>query len=299
VTLDGLIVPVATLFTDDGEVDYGKNARFVRDLADARVDHLFLLGSLGEFPSITDQERPKLLEATIDSIPGRADAWIGCGAPSNRQAVRYAAEAESAGAAVIVAVPPYYLRPSPAEVDRYYRAIRAAVEIPLLAYNIPARVGYPLAPAALHALYRDGIIAGTKDTSGSLDSVVSFLRGAPAGFVVFPGDDALVRESIEAGAQGAVMGIANVVPKLCVALVASSRAQDARRAIELQELASALVEVTRAGPFPSVVKFLAAHLRHAAVGYRAPYGPLSPDEQRTVLDRLEPLRERLAPFLGA
>jgi 4-hydroxy-tetrahydrodipicolinate synthase len=298
VTLDGLTVPVATQFTADGELDYGRNARFVRDLADAKVDHLFILGSLGEFPSITEEERPKLLEATIDSIPGKADAWIGCGAPSTRQAVRYASDAEMAGAAVIVAVPPYYLHPSTAEIDRYYRAIGAALSIPLLAYNIPSLVGYALVPAQLHGLYRDGVIAGTKDTSGSLASVKSFLDGAPEGFTVLPGDDALVLEAIEAGAHGAVMGVANIVPKLCVALVAAARAHDAGRARQLQDLVTALVEVTRVGPFPSVDKFLAAQLRHAEVGYRAPYDPLSPEEERAVLARLEPLRDRLAPFLG-
>lgn len=298
-SLEGLIVPVATQFTEDGELDYGKNARFVRDLADAKVDHLFILGSLGEFPSITDEERPKLLEATIDSIPGKADAWIGCGAPSTRQAVRYATDAEATGAAAIVAVPPYYLHPSPAEIDRYYRAIREAIGIPLLAYNIPSLVGYALAPAQLHALYRAGVIAGTKDTSGSLASVTSFLHDAPEGFVVFPGDDSLVLESFAAGATGAVMGLANIVPKLCVALVGAARGHDTARARELQDLVTALVEVTRAGTFPSVDKFLAAQLRHADVGYRAPYDPLEPEEERAVLDRLDPLRERLDPFLGA
>jgi 4-hydroxy-tetrahydrodipicolinate synthase len=296
-SLDGLIVPAATQFDGNGDLDPGRNARFVRDLADARVDHLFLLGSLGEFPSVTDAERARLLEATIDSIPGRADAWIGCGAPSTRQAVRHATEAESAGAAAVVAVPPYYLHPSSAAIDRYYRAIRAAVGIPLLAYNIPSLVGYALPPAQLHRLYRDGVISGTKDTSGSLASVQAFLQDAPEGFVVLPGDDSLVVDAIAAGAHGAVMGIANIVPKLCVELVASARGGAPARAAELQALVTELVGVVRAGPFPSVHKFLAAQLRHADVGYRAPYDPITPDEERIVLGRLEPLRARLAPFL--
>jgi dihydrodipicolinate synthase/N-acetylneuraminate lyase len=296
--LEGLVVPVPTLFTDRGDLDPGKNARFVRDLAAAKVDHLFVLGSLGEFPSVSDEERARLLEATIDSIPGRADAWVGCGAPSTRQAVRYATDAEAAGAAVIVAVPPYYLHPVAGAIDRYYRAIRAAIGIPLLAYNIPSLVGYALDPARLHGLYRDRVIAGVKDTSGAIESVASFLKGAPAGFVVFPGDDALVAESVARGSTGAVMGLGNIVPKLCVELVAAARGGDAARVTELHALVSALVEVTRAGPFPSTVKFLAALLRHAEVGYRAPYDPLTAEEEHAVLERLEPLRARLAPFLG-
>ncbi len=296
-SLDGLVAPVATMFGDEGELDPGRNARFVRDLADARVDHLFLLGSLGEFPSITDEERARLLEATIDSIPGRADAWIGCGAPSTRQAIRYAAEAEGAGAAALVAVPPYYLHPTPAAIDRYYRAVRATISVPLLAYNIPSLVGYSLAPAQLHALFRDGIIAGTKDTSGSLESVRAFLDGAPEGFCVLPGDDGLVAESIALGATGAVMGTANAVPALGVELVAAARHGDRARASELQQLVRELVDVSRAAPFPSNLKFLAAELRGAVVGYRSPYDPLAPEEQAAVRARLAPIRDRLGPFL--
>lgn len=296
--LDGLVVPVPTLFTDAGDLDVGRNARYARGLADARVDHLFVLGSLGEFPGVTDEERPWLSEAVIDAVAGTGtDTWIGCGAPSTRQAVRYAQQAEAQGAAVIVAVPPYYLHPSPAAIDRYFRAIRAAIGVPLLAYNIPALVGYALTPELLHRLYEDGVIAGTKDTSGTLDSVRAFLRGAPTGFVVLPGDDGLVAASIAEGAPGAVMGTANLVPRLGVELVREARAGHSSRAIELQALVDAVVDVIRAGPFPSVDKFLAAELRRADVGYRAPYDPLSAAEASAVLARLDPLRERLRPFL--
>jgi 4-hydroxy-tetrahydrodipicolinate synthase len=297
-SLEGLAVPVPTLFNSEGELDPGKNARFVRDLSDAKVDHLFLLGSVGEFPSVTDVERARLYEAVIDSVTGKADAWVGCGAPSTRQAVRYAEEAESVGAAALVAVPPYYLHPTMSAVDRYYRAIHEAVKIPLLAYNIPSLVGYALPPQLLHEWFRAGVISGAKDTGGSLASIEGMLSGAPEGFVLLPGDDMWASAAIERGAKGAVMGVANVAPKLCVALVSAARAHEQTRARELQALVDELAEAIRAGPFPSTIKFLAANLRKAEVGYRAPYDPLTPEEETAVVDRLGPLRERLAPFLG-
>jgi 4-hydroxy-tetrahydrodipicolinate synthase len=298
VTLDGLVVPTPTLFTDDGALDLGRNAKFARGLADAKVDHLFVLGSLGEFPSVTDAERPRLTEVVVESVAGKTDVWVGCGAPSTRQAVAYAEEAETIGAAAIVAVPPYYLHPSPAAVERYYRSIRAAVTVPLLAYNIPSLVGYALPAPLLHDLGREGVLAGAKDTSGSLASVEVFLTGAPEGFAVFPGDDSFASAAIARGARGAVMGIANVAPKLCVDLVAAARAADRARASELQSLVDALVEVGRAAPFPSNVKFLASELRGSEVGYRAPYDALTPAEASAVRERLSKLRDRLSPFLG-
>ena len=297
-TLDGLVVPVATLFADDGSLDPGRNARFARALSEAKIDHLFVLGSLGEFPSLTDEERTRLQEVVIESAAGTTDVWVGCGAPSTRQAVRYAESAEAAGAAAVVAVPPYYLHPPLPAVERYYRAIRAAVSVPVLAYNIPSLVGYALPPFLVHALSREGTIVGVKDTSGSLASVSSFLEGAPPGLAVFPGDDSLASAAIARGAKGAVMGIANVVPRLCVALVRAARSGEQGPAEELQRLVDELVEVSRAGPFPSTDKFLAAQLWGAEVGYRAPYEALSAEERAHVLERLEPLRGQLGPFLG-
>lgn len=296
--LEGLSVPVPTLFTSDGAIDAGRNASFARNLSDAHVDHLFVLGSLGEFPSITAAERGPLVDVVVESAAGKTDAWVGCGAPSTAQAVAFAEQAEGIGAAALVAVPPYYLRPSMNAVDHYYRALREAVTVPLLAYNIPSLVGYALPPTLVHALARDGVLAGIKDTAGSLESVSAFLTGAPEGFAVFPGDDGLASAAIERGAAGAVMGMANIAPKLCVELVSTARRGDRARAQELQSLVDRLVEVARSGPFPSTDKFLAAHLRGAEVGYRAPYEPLTRPEEASVLARLEPLRPLLAPFLG-
>jgi 4-hydroxy-tetrahydrodipicolinate synthase len=194
-------------------------------------------------------------------------------------------------------VPPYYLHPAPAAIDRYYRAIHAAVKVPVLAYNIPSLVGYALDPKMVHRWFEDGVLAGAKDTAGSLESVESFLANAPPGFVLLPGDDSLASAAIERGARGAIMGVANVVPRLCVELIAAARSGERARAAELQSLVDDVVQVIHAGPFPSVDKFLAAHLRGAAVGYRAPYDPLSPAEEAAVLARLAPVQVRLEPFL--
>lgn len=294
--LGGLVVPTPTLFDDRGGLDVGRNTRITRKLADAGVDHLFALGSLGEFPLVTDEERPRLVEAVVESLTRKADAWIGVGAASTSAAVRYAAEAEELGAAALVAVGPYYLHPTADGLRRYYRALKGAVRIPLLAYNIPSLVGYPLDPALVHGLAREGVLVGVKDTAGSMESVRGFLSGAPEGFSVLPGDDGLASSAILAGASGAVMGSANAVPKLGVELVAAAKRGDRVRAGELQALVDRFVAVIRTGPFPSVDKFLAQKLLGVEVGYREPYGPLSGEEERRVLDALQKLEPDLGPF---
>ncbi|MCI4349574.1 MAG: dihydrodipicolinate synthase family protein [Thermoplasmata archaeon] len=295
--LRGLVAPIPTMFDATGGIDAAKNSRFTHQLCDAGVDHIFVLGSLGEFPSVRDRERAIVLESVIESLSRMADAWVGCGAPSTPQAVERAIEAEELGAEALVAVPPFYLRPTAEAIEQYYRAIRAATRMPLLAYNIPSLVGYALPPALVHHLARDKILDGIKDTSGTIESVHAFQAGAPEGFPVLPGDDALAAEALLTGSPGAVMGTANIVPKLAHALVTESLAGNRDRAVELQRIVDGLVGVIRAGPFPGVDKFLAERLRGCEVGYRAPYGPLTDVEKAKVESALAPIEPDLKPFL--
>lgn len=296
-SLTGLTVPVPTIFDAHGAIDAPANGRYARGMAEAGIDHLFVLGSLGEFPSVRPEERAPILSAVRDALRPPTDLWVGCGAPSTIQAVGFAREAQAAGAAVLLAVPPYYLHPTPAAIAEYYRSLRRAVDRPLFAYNIPSLVGYPLAPGLLHALGREGVLQGVKDTSGSFPSVRAFLDGRPAGFAVIPGDDAFATEAILAGAEGAIMGLANILPRLGVALVRAAAGRDEPRARALQASVDRLGAIVREGPFPSTGKFLAARLRGAEAGYRSPYDPLTPEEERRVLAALAPHEAELRRFV--
>lgn len=295
--LRGLAVPVPTLFTEEGALDPGRTGQFVRAIASAGADHVLLLSSVGEFPLIEESERRLLLEAGIESLSAKADAWVGVSAPSTRLAVRYAQSAEERGAAALVAVPPYYLHPTPAAIAQFYRALREATKLPLLASNVPAFVGYPLPPELIHRLARERVLDGLTDVAGFLASIEAILRGAPEGFAVLAGEDSLVSEAIEKGASGAAIETANVVPKLGLALVRAAVAHETARAAELQLLVARLAEAVRAGPFPSTTKFLATCAWGAPAGYRAPYPALTPEEERVALAAFDPLRPLLRPFL--
>lgn len=294
--LAGLAVPTPTLFDANGDLDPARNAAFLEGLTAAGVDHLFVLGSVGEFASVSDPERSALLKAAEPALRARTDLWVGVGAPATRRAVAYAREAEAARADALVAVPPYYLRPTDSSIVAYYRTIHAAVGVPLLAYNIPSKVGYALSVEVVHRLAREGTVVGVKDTSGSMASLSGFLRGAPDGFTVFPGDDVLASRAVAAGASGAVMGTANVVPTLAVELVAAARSGDRGRAARLQEVVDRLASVVHEGPFPSTLKFLAHRWRGAPEGYRSPYDPLTPAEEERVLAAFHALDAELAPY---
>lgn len=292
----GLVVPTPTLFGVDGALSPEANGRFLRGLSDSGVPHLFVLGSLGEFPSVDEDERTVLVRTAIASLPDGTDVWVGVGAPATARAVRYAREAAAQGAAAVVAVPPYYLRPTDEAILSYYRAIHAATALPLFAYNIPTKVGYALSPELVHRLSRERVLTGIKDTAGAAESVHGFLDHAPTGFGVLPGDDVLARWAIQEGSVGAVMGTANVAPRLGLALVEAARRGDEPRATELQRLVERLSHVIGIGPFPSTVKFLAHRFREAPEGYRAPYEALTASEADRVAANMDALAADLAAY---
>ena len=295
--LEGLTVPIPTLFDTQGAVDGEKIRHFVSGLCDREVDHIFALGTLGEFPSVEDAERGGILRASREGLRGRVNLWVGCGAPSVRRAVRYAREAADTGATALLAVPPYFLKPTEEGIVDYYRAIRRATALPLLAYNIPSHVGYGLRPELVHHLAQEGVLAGVKDTSGRFESVKAFLAGAPAGFAVLPGDDVLAFPGVRQGAAGAVMGLANIVPGLCVRLLRAARSSDPRKGEELQQLLERFAQAVELGPFPATDKMLAQRLRAVEVGYRAPFGPPTAEEEGRVLSALAPIESSLRALI--
>ena len=268
--LRGLVVPVPTLFGEEGELDAGRNGSFVRGISAAGVDHVFVLSAVGELASVEEAERPLFLESTIESLTGKSDAWVGVGAPSTRLAVRYAQSAEERGAGALVAVPPYFLHPTPEAVAHYYRALRDGSRIPLLAANLPALAGYPSPRSSCTGSARERILDGVVDAAGFLTSVEGFLGGAPDGFAVFSGVDGLAADAIGKGGSGAVLESGNVVPKLAVALVRAALAHETARASELQGLVDRVAGAVRAGPFPSATKFLISQNPRRVVGIPSP-----------------------------
>jgi 4-hydroxy-tetrahydrodipicolinate synthase len=297
VSLSGLVLPTPTLFDDDGQLDPDRNRRFIEGLVHDGVTRVFPLGSLGEFPIVDEGERSVLLRSVRDGAADGAELWVGVGAAATRQAVRHVQEAERLGAQGLIAVPPFYLRPTEASVADHFRALKRATSLPLFAYNIPGKVGYALAPALVRRLAEEGVLQGLKDTAGSIASVRAFLAALPTGFPVLPGDDGLASDAVRAGAAGAVMGTANVAPRLGLRLLEALRQEKTEEAKRLQALVDRLAAVLELGPFPSTGKFLAHHVRGAPDGYREPYGPLTDDERRAVLAGFAPLEASFEEFL--
>src|SRR5690606_9708899 len=162
----GVIPPVVTPLTPDGDIDAASLERLVEFLIGAGVSGLFALGSSGETAFLTDARRDEALQVVVRTAAGRVPVLAGCIETTTGRVIERAEIAAKLGADAVVVTAPFYARIHPVEVDRHFRAVKAAVDLPLLAYDVPVSVHTKLTTDLVLSLAADGVVAGIKDSSG-------------------------------------------------------------------------------------------------------------------------------------
>lgn len=214
-TFEGVIPPVVTPLNEDRSFDGESFARNVERLLVAGVHGLFVLGSSGEVAFSTRERRREVLAATREVVAGRVPVLAGVIDTQTERVIEHVRDAEEFGADAIVATAPFYALGGEAQVERHFRALREATDLPIFAYDIPVCVHTKLSVDLLMRLGHDGVIQGLKDSSGD-DVSFRFLarRNAREGhpLALFTGHEVVVDGAYMAGADGSVPGLANVDP---------------------------------------------------------------------------------------
>ncbi|MGW4730621.1 dihydrodipicolinate synthase family protein [Streptomyces shenzhenensis] len=291
--VSGVVPPVCTPLTPEGEVDVASLLRLVDHLVEGGVHGLFVLGSTSEAAYLTDRQRRQVVQAVTGHVAGRLPVLAGAIDMTTPRVLDHVAAVTAAGADAVVVTAPFYTRTHPAEIARHFRLIARHSTVPVIAYDIPVAVHTKLPAALVLELARDGVLAGLKDSSGDLDGfreVVMGARSLPgrAGFAVLTGSELVTDVALALGADGAVPGLANVDPHGYVRLYRLCRAGDWAGARAEQERLYALFgmvgvgDPARMGGSSSAIgAFKAAlHLRGiiASPTTAAPQIPLSPEE---------------------
>lgn len=247
--LVGVIPPAITPLTPEGRVDPPGVQQLVDHLLRGGVDGIFVLGSCGEGPTLARSDRSAAIRAFVEGAAGRVPILAGIGETSTARALEAAADAEAAGAdALAVMVPQYFLDDDERYVAAHVETIAAAARLPLLLYNIPQVTRNRFTPALVRRLGELPNVVGLKDSSNDWEAFMELLdAGKSVGLRVFQGAEGLVARSVLAGADGAIPGIANVVPSLSCQLVAAARAGDVERALSLQAAQDRACDVYQAG----------------------------------------------------
>ncbi|MBY6388168.1 dihydrodipicolinate synthase family protein [Rhodococcus erythropolis] len=260
-TFSGIVPPIVTPLTLEGEVDTTSLERLLSLQIEAGVDGLFVLGSSGEVGYLTDAQRAQVVQTVIGHVGGQVPVLVGVNDMTTNRVIAVAEQAREAGADAIVATAPFYAITDAAETATHFRSIHAAVDLPLFAYDVPVRVHSKLSPAMLVELGREGVIAGVKDSSGDDVSFRMLLRQSAGleNFAVFTGHEVVVDGCLLMGASGAVPGLANVDPHGYVRLWRAAQAGDWVAAKAEQDRLTDLFSIVEA-PTPGRVSAGAAGL---------------------------------------
>ncbi|NUO44483.1 MAG: dihydrodipicolinate synthase family protein [Streptomyces sp.] len=250
--LTGVVPPVCTPLTPDGEVDVPSLLSLVDHLLSAGVHGLFVLGTSSEAAYLTDGQRALVVRAVADHVGGRLPVLAGVIDMTTPRVLEHVRAVTAAGADAVVATAPFYTRTHPAEIARHYRLLAAASEVPVIAYDLPSGVHTKLPADVVLELAAEGVLAGLKDSSGDLAAFRDVLRGvrghaALAGFSALTGSELFVDSALAAGAHGAVPGLANVDPEGYVRLHQLCKAGDWGAARVEQERLCGLFGMVKVG----------------------------------------------------
>ena len=261
---------------DSAEIDFAAALELIDFLQDRGVDGITLLGSTGEFPHFTPEDRMRLAALAVKR--SRVPVLVNASHSTLDGAVRIAEEAVGAGAAGVLIMPPYYYRYSQESIHAFCLEFAARVKTPVYLYNIPQFTSELRIETSLDLL-RTGAFAGIKDSGGGWENFVALER---SGLPVFTGAEGMYSRAVRAGAAGTISGIANFAPELMIAIDRAARAGEDTSALEAQ--LAPLIERVMSFPFPIGLRE-ALTVRGIRVGPDA--GPLGPEENR----RLQEFRE--------
>lgn len=212
----GVIPPVITPFRD-GRVDLDSLDRLIDLLIGAGVDGLFLLGSSGEAAYLTDSRREAVVARAVARADGRVPVLVGAIDTTALRVIEQARRAAAAGADAVVATCPFYAINDAVEIADHFRAIAAAIDVPLFAYDVPVRLnGVKLGCDLLVQLGREGVLAGVKDSSGddvAFRRLVAANEAAGHPLALLTGHECVVDGMLLLGSDGVVPGYANVDPR--------------------------------------------------------------------------------------
>jgi 4-hydroxy-tetrahydrodipicolinate synthase len=198
-----VLTAMVTPFDDEGRLDLDVAQRLARHLQDDGNDGLVIAGTTGESPVLSDDERLSLFAAVVEAVT--VPVVAGTTTSDTAHSVHLTREAAALGVSSVLAVCPYYSRPSQVGIEGHMRAVAAASDLPVIVYDIPVRTGRKITSSTLLRLFSDvANIVALKDAAGNPGETAAVISSAPAGIEVYSGDDALTLPLLAAGVVGTI-----------------------------------------------------------------------------------------------
>ena len=292
----GIIPPLVTPLSDFDTLDVAGLERMIEHVIDGGVHGIFVLGTTGEGPSLSQSTRQAVIRESCRIIDGRLPVFAGISDSSFADSVRMAQLAADCGADVVVSAGQFYMPPNDDEIAPYFSKLADAVSLPLLVYNIPICTNVHFNEAAVRPMLEHANIIGIKDSSGNMSHFNRLIRmiDKRPDFTVLMGPEDLTAQAVMMGAHGAVCGGSNLFPKLFVSIYEAAVCADLA---EVQRLEREILNL--ADQIYTMGQGVSGYMRGlkcalSCVGLckdilSPPYEPLGADNRQTIADRLASL----------
>jgi 4-hydroxy-tetrahydrodipicolinate synthase len=245
---------LVTPFRQDQSLNEPKLRDLVRRQIDAGIDFLVPCGTTGESPTLTRAEHLRVVEITVQEAAGRTPVLGGAGGYNTREVIELALELKRIGADGILSVTPYYNKPTQEGLYQHYKAIAAAVPLPIIVYSVQGRTGVNVEPGTLARLAKIENIVGVKEASGNISQMANVIHEVPPGFHVLSGDDSITIPLMALGGCGIVSVVANEIPAEMTQLARACLRNDFETARKIQRRFLPLMNVNFVESNPIPVK---------------------------------------------
>jgi 4-hydroxy-tetrahydrodipicolinate synthase len=280
---------LVTPFRRDGAIDEGAVSKLARRQIDAGIHFLVPCGTTGESPTLSEDERVRVVELVVAEARGRVPVLAGAGGYDTRDVIHSALRMQRAGADGILSVTPYYNKPTQEGLFQHYKAIAEAVPLPIILYNVPGRTGSNIDVRTLVRLSAIANIVGVKEASGNMTQMCDVCNAVPDSFLVLSGDDALTLPLMAIGGRGIVSVASNAVPSEMSRLVELAEANDFPAARKLHRQLFPFLQVNFIESNPIPIKSAMASLGLLEEVYRLPMVPPSAASKERIAAVLQAL----------
>ncbi len=290
----GIVVPFATPFTRDEEIDVDKAKLLADQLIASGVHALIILGDTGEFFMLTPEERLRFTEIMCAHINGRVPVVIQPSALSTRESVMYAKQAKDLGADALMLLPSYYRSTTQTEAYTHFATVADATDLPIICYCLPQAGAEVMTPEFLAQLSEIDTIRYVKDSTGILARIRQIRAACGDRIKLFIGGDSIVYDGLVAGAIGSIWGCGNFMPEQTVELYSLvCEKGDLVAARALWDRMFPLCDFVDTHPYASSVKAALQLTGFDAGAARLPARSLSSEERADLADRLRNLGLRV------
>jgi 4-hydroxy-tetrahydrodipicolinate synthase len=285
--LGEVLTATVTPFDADGNVDYDRYRELCRFLVDHGSDGVVVNGTTGEASTLSEDERVGLIEAALDAIGDHATVVAGTGTNSTEHSIHLTEQAHEAGAHAMLVVTPYYNKPPQRGIVEHFKAVAAATDRPVVAYNIPGRCVINIEPETMDQLAEIENVAAVKQSNADLDQARHIVA---LGLDLYAGDDNLVLPFVELGGKGGVCVHTHVVGPQVKELIRLVQEGDLDGARRLDEELAPAYELIGVVTGPIQIKAALRLIGLDVGGLRLPLVEASGDEVEQIRGCLERLK---------